>query len=428
MLVQQFESIEKKTKSNFVYPQYDQSCISEIPNTILKLFEVANGKTKLPFENITKQEGINKVVLLVIDGFGFKQFINHLRENRFLINLTNQGEVYPLTSVFPSQTTNALTTLNTGLTPQEHGLFEYFIYLKDLGVVNALQFERLGSRLRDRLIDKRFDPSILLLNDRNIHNTLKHEGINTYTHVNASNAFSVLSKLIFNGSKIIPSIKVSDTIVKLRKNIEENSGKSAYFFVHIDTLDTIAHEYGPDSYEYSAELSSITYLLYRELVQKMEIKTAKETLLLVTADHGGLNIDPKETTYLNCLPKAILNLQVGKNRKTIMPIGGPRELFLHIKEEKLVETKEWLIQKIGNKAQIIETKQAAEKGLFGVGTPNRDVVERTGNLMILPFGNETVWYENSDANRISFLGQHGGLHEEEMRVPFSITNLSDLKE
>ncbi len=428
MLVQQLESIEKKTKGHFVYPQYDQSCISEIPNTILKLLKVANGKTKLPFENITKQDGINKVVLLVIDGFGFKQFINHLKEDRFLINLTNQGEVYPLTSVFPSQTTNALTTLNTGLTPQEHGLFEYFIYLKDVGVVNALQFERLGSRLRDRLIDKRFDPSILLLQDRNIHKTLKQEGIRTFTHVNASNAFSVLSKLIFNGSKIIPSAKVSDTIVKLRKNIEENSGKSAYFFVHIDTLDTIAHEYGPDSYEYSAELSSITYLLYRELVQKLETKTAKETLLLMTADHGGLNIDPKETTYLNCLPKAILNLQVGKNRKTIMPIGGPRELFLHIKEDKLVETKEWLIQKIGNKAQIIETKQAAEKGLFGVGIPEREVVERTGNLMILPYGKETVWYENSDANRISFLGQHGGLHEEEMRVPFSISNLSDLKE
>ncbi len=427
MLVQQVESVEKETKDNFVYPQYDKCCISEIPNTILNLLGAGNGKTKPQFEDIYQPDGINKVVLLVIDGFGFKQFINHLKENRFLFNLTNQGEMYPLTSVFPSQTTNALTTLNTGLTPQEHGLFEYFIYLKDIGVVNALQFERLGSRQQDRLISKRFDPSILLLHNKNIHNTLKQKGVSTYTHVNALNAFNVLSKLIFNGSKIFPSIKASDTIVRLRKNIEENIGKGAYFFVHLDTLDTIAHEYGPDSYEYSAELSSITYLLNRELVQKLDTKAAKETLLLVTADHGGLNIDPKETIYLNCLPKAILNLQVGKNQKPIMPIGGPRELFLHIKEDKIVETKEWLIQKIGNKAQIIETKQAVEKGLFGVGIPDREVVERTGNIMILPYRNETVWYENSDVNRIRFLGQHGGLHEEEMRVPFTITKLSNLK-
>ena len=428
MLVQQVKSVEKKINSNFVYPQYDQSCISEIPNMILNLFEAKKEKTKPCSKIMTQPDGINKVVLLVIDGFGFKQFLNQLKDNRFLSNLTNQGEVYPLTSVFPSQTTNALTTLNTGLTPQEHGLFEYFIYLKNIGVVNALQFERLGSKLKDRLIDKRFDPSILLLHDKNIHNALKQNGISTFTHVNASNAFNVLSQLIFHGSKIIPSVKSSDTVVRLRKNLEENSGKSAYFFVHLDTLDTIAHEYGPDSYEYSAELSSITYLLNRELVQKLETKTAKETLLLLTADHGGLNIDPRNTTYLNCLPKALLNLQVGKNQKTIMPIGGPRELFLHIKEGKLVETKEWLVQKIGNKAQIIETKEAAEKGLFGLGIPNKEIFERTGNLMILPYGNETVWYENSEGNKISFLGQHGGLHEEEMLVPFAITKLSNLKD
>jgi hypothetical protein len=428
MLVQQVESIEKKINGNFVYPQYGQRCISEIPNIILNLFEAGNEKTKFYSKTVTQPEGINKVVLLVIDGFGFNQFLKHLKENRFLTNLTNQGEVHPLTSVFPSQTTNALTTLNTGLTPQEHGLFEYFIYLKDIGVVNALQFERLGPKLKDRRINKRFDPRILLLHDKNIHNTLKQNGISTFTHVNVSNAFNVLSQLIFNGSKIIPSLKSSDTVVRLRKNLEENNGKNAYFFVHLDTLDTIAHEYGPDSYEYSAELSSITYLLNRELVQKLEPKTAKETLLLITADHGGLNVDPRETIYLNCFPKAILNLQVGKNQKAIMPMGGPRELFLHIKEEKLVETKEWLVQRIGNKAQIIETKEAAEKGLFGLGIPDKEVFERTGNLMILPYGNETVWYENSEGDKISFLGQHGGLHAEEMLVPFAITKLSNLKE
>jgi hypothetical protein len=330
--------------------------------------------------------------------------------------------------VFPSQTTNALTTLNTGLTPQEHGLFEYFIYLKDIGVVNALRFERLGSRLQDRLIDGGFDPSIMLLDDRTIHSTLKHEGIKSYTHVSSFNAFNVLSELIFKGSGIVPSEKSSDSIISLRKNLEKNNGDRTYFFVHLDTLDTIAHQYGPDSFEYSAELLSITSLLNRELIQKLEPKTAKETLLLVTADHGGLSIEPRETTYLNCYPKAILNLQVGKNRKPIFPLGGPRELFLHIKEEKLAETKEWLVQKIGSRAQIVETKEAAKRGLFGLGDPDEEFFRRTGNLMVLPYGKETVWFEDSGGGKISFRGQHGGLNEEEMLVPLSITNLDSLKE
>ncbi len=431
MLIQQLESIEKKIDTTFVYPQYGKDCISSIPNTILHLFKTENKKTKLSLESTTKIssfEKINKVILIVIDGFGFNQFLNYCEENRFLTNLINNGKVYPLTSVFPSQTTNALTTLNTGLTPQEHGLIDYFIYLKNIGVINALRFERIGSKHQNELIDEGFDPSILLLNDKNIHSTLKEKGINTFTHIHASNAFNTCSKLIFQGSKIIPSIKSSDLIVKLRKNVEENRGESAYFFVHLDSLDTISHKYGPKSCEYNAELSLITNLLSNELVQKIDPKTAKETLLLVTADHGGLNVDPQETTYLNCLPKTILNLQVEKNRKPILPTGSPREVFLHIKEEKLIETKGWLLEKIGSKAQIIETAEAAEKGLFGSGVANREFFDRVGNLMILPYGNETVWFESSEGKKINFLGQHGGLNEQEMRVPFAAAILNSLKE
>jgi hypothetical protein len=428
MLTEHTEPIKKNLNNNFIYPTYNTNCISSLPNTILHLFGAE--KVQSPFDAKAlkfSSKKINKVILLVIDGFGFNQFLKHLKENRFLTNLTNKGQVYPLTSVFPSQTTNALTTLNMGLTPQEHGLFEYFIYLKDIGVVNALRFERIGYKRQNKLADQGFDPSVLLLKGKTIHNTLKEKGINTFTHIHASNAFNACSKLIFQASTIIPAVKTSDSIVRLRKNLEKNCGNSAYFFVHIDTLDTISHEYGPDSYEYSAELSLITHLLHKELVQKIDAKTAKETLLLITADHGAVNVNPAETTYLNYLPNTILNLQTGKNRKPILPTGSPREIFLHIQDEKLTETKQWLQQKIGEKAQIIETKEAAEKGLFGLGVASEGFFERTGNLMILPYGNETVWFENPEGRRLSYIGQHGGLSKEEMLVPFATAKLSDLK-
>jgi predicted AlkP superfamily pyrophosphatase or phosphodiesterase len=92
-------------------------------------------------------------------------------------------------------------------------------------------------------------------------------------------------------------------VAKLRKNLEKNRG-AAYFFVHLDTLDTIAHEYGPDSYEYTAELSTICYLLKRELIEKIDTQTAKETLILVTADHGAVNINPKKPPTSTRTPKS----------------------------------------------------------------------------------------------------------------------------
>jgi predicted AlkP superfamily pyrophosphatase or phosphodiesterase len=426
MSVQNVEVTKKNTNTDFTYPQYRNNCISNIPDTILQIFD-ENEKSKHPLENKKREnnvERIKKVVLIVIDGFGFNQFQKYQQDNQFLANLTNKGEVHPLTSVFPSQTTNALTTLNTGLTPQEHGLFEYYIYLKEAGIVNALRFERIGTK-KSKLIEQGFDPH-LMYSGGNIQRRLQKEGIKTYTHMNASNASLACTKLVFEGSTIMSTYKNSDAIVKLRKNIEQNRD-SAYFFVHLETLDTISHEYGPESQEYNAELQAITFLLQKELVEKLNPQAAQETLLLLTADHGGVQVAPEETIYLSLNSESITNAKIGAHRKKIMPTGSPRDIFLHVKEQKLLETKEALIKSIGKKAQVLETQEALQAGLFGVGKPNSDFLTRTGNLLVMPYGRETLWFEHRSGRKIPLRGQHGGLNAEEMWVPFAAAKLSDLQ-
>jgi hypothetical protein len=414
------------TTEGFLYPQYRADCISNIPNTVLQLLQAKNWQPSPLIERLKLDpKNVNKVILLVVDGFGFNQFLNHYKQNQFLTNLTETGEVFPLTSVYPSQTTNALTTLNTGLTPQEHGLFEYFIYLKETGIINALRFERIGTKTKTKLIDQGYDPN-LMFNGENIQQKLLKEGIKTFTHMNDANAYNACTKLVFEGSTIVPSHKTSDAIVKLRKNIEKNS-EAAYFFVHLETLDTISHEYGPESEEYNAELQTISYLLQKELVEKLSPQAAKETLLLVTADHGGVQVEPKETTYLTLNSEAILNAEIGRDRKKILPTGSPRDIFLHVEEEKLSKTKEALTKSIGEKAQIIETKEALKEGLFGLGEPKQDFLERTGNLLVMPFGKETMWFEHRSGRKIDLRGQHGGLDPDEMLVPFAAVKLEDLK-
>ncbi len=414
----------QQTKNqDIVYPQYNKKGIINIPNTILQIFNSNNKKTSSPLETQVDPKNINKVVLLVVDGFGYHQFLKHNKQNKLLTNLTTEGKVFPLTSVFPSQTTNALTTLSTGLTPQEHGLFEYFIYMKNAGVINALKFERAHSKEKNKTLE--VDPGNLF-RGKTIANTLKNTGIDCFTHMNITNAGNACSKLIFEGSTIIPSLKPSDLIVNLRKNIEKTSG-NAYFFVHLDSLDTISHEYGPQSHEYQAELSTITYLIQKELIEKVNSETAKETLILITSDHGAVDVNPEETIYIKLDLKNTLNLEVEDTKKPVSPIGSPRDIFLHIKKEKLNWTKEILKQKIGEKAEIIDTEEADKKGLFGLKESSQEFLERTGNLLIIPKEKQTVWFETKNKSRISFLGQHGGLNSEEMLVPFAIAKLIDLK-
>jgi hypothetical protein len=409
----------------FIYPDYKKNCISNIPATVLNLLQAQ--KTQGPLTSRLKidEKGINKVVLLVVDGFGFNQFLNYQKQNRFLNSLTEEGDVFPLTSVYPSQTTNALTTLNTGLTPQEHGLFEYFIYLKEVGIINALRFERIGGKARSKLAELGYSPK-LMYNGENIQQKLVKQGISAFTHMNQSNAVNPCTKLVFEGSTIVSAYKNSDNIVRLRKQIENTSG-SAYFFVHLETLDTISHEYGPESDEYIAELQAITHLLQKELVEKINPQAAKETLLLMTADHGGVQVNLERAVYLGLDSEPLVNAQIGVDHKRILATGSPRDVFLHVKEQKLQQTKDALMQKIGDKAQILETKQAAKSGLFGLGKTSESFLERTGNLIIVPYGKETVWFEHRSGRRINLLGQHGGLHPDEMLVPFAAAKLSSLK-
>ena len=420
------DSIRAHDDGDFLYPCYEENCISNIPGTILDLFGVNNKLSKLPILDNGINDEVNKVVLFVLDGFGYNQFLRYHKDNKFLAKLAEKSEVFPLTSIFPSQTTNALTTLNTGLTPQEHGLFEYYLYLKEVGsIVNTLRFEPLGSKHRNELIESGFNPNILF-NGNTIQNTLKEAGVKSFTHIYASYAYSQYSKLLFEDSTLIPSLKSSDLIVTLKKKLEKEKGP-AYFFVHMSNMDTISHEYGSKSYEYNAELSAITYLLNEELLEKIDPKTAKETLVLITADHGGVTIVPQNTTYLNGFPDILENLQSGKAGKRILPTGSARDVFLHVKEEKLTETSELLLEKIGDKAKVVETKEAINYGLFGRGEIRSQFVDRAGNLLILPYRNETVWFEHFKDIKYNPVGQHGGLNEEEMLVPLAINTLNNLK-
>jgi hypothetical protein len=412
--------------SDFLYPCYEENCISNIPGTILDLFDVKNKSPQLPNKVVSGNGEVDKVVLFVLDCFGYNQFLRCYKDHKFLRVLAEKGEVFPLTSVFPSQTTNALTTMNTGLTPQEHGLFEYYIYLKEVdSIVNTLRFEPIGYKKRNELIEKGYSPNILF-KGKTIQKSLKDAGVKSFTHIYASYAYSRYSTVLFANSTVIPSLKSSYLIVTLKKKLEQEKGP-AYFFVHLSNLDTISHEYGQNSYEYNAELSAISYLLNKELIQRIDSKIARQTLLLMASDHGGINIIPEDTTYLNGFTDVLCNLKQGKTGKTILPTGGARDVFLHVKEEKLAETQKLLTKKIGNKAKIVEIKDALNKGLFGQGEVTREFIERAGNLLILPYRNETVWFEHFTNMKYNPIGQHGGLNEEEMLVPLIVTKLSDLK-
>jgi len=430
MILESIENLIRKQKKEgeFIYPFYEKYCFSNIPSTILRFFNIKTERPILPSElhrDEVEIENCNKILLLLIDGLGYDQWLRYSRDYEFLDVFSQKGVVSPITTVFPSTTAAALTTINSGLTPQEHALLEWFVYFEEIDmIINTLPFTQLGKEGQDRLLEIGADPKILY-RGKTIHQTLRKAGVKSLTLMSRRYANSCYSKLVNKGSTRIPFISYSDMAVNLRESLRKEKGP-AYFHVYLGNLDSIEHEYGPHTDQYYAELSLLSFSLKTELLRKVDRKTAEETIVLVTSDHGQLNISPEETIYLNRFRKLVRSFQKSRKGKPILPTGSPRDVFLHIEPSKLEETHEFLMRKLGKKARIMKTDEAIKAGLFGMGKPEREFHERVGNLLVIPYENNTIWYEHLKGKRFDLLGHHGGLSEEEMLVPFAIAKLSEL--
>lgn len=421
--------IEKeKKKGEFIYPFYEKYCFSNIPSTILSFFGIKTKRPILPpevYESILKGKKPTKIILLLIDGFGFNSWLKNSKNYELFNGFNQKGLVSPLTSIFPSTTASAITTINSGLTPQEHSLLEWFVYFKEIDkIIATLPFTAVGEEGQDKLLDQGVDPQVLF-KEKTIYQVLAKSGVKSFVFNSKAYANSVYSKLVHEGDTPVPFKNSSDLIVSLRKKLEEEKGP-AYFYIYWDALDSMAHHYGPDSEEYWAELTGISCIFEKELLEKIKRDAAKETLFIITADHGETKMIPEETIFLNKYQKLKDSLQRGKNGKPILPTGAPRDVFLHIKPEKLEETFKFLTEKLKGKAEILRVNEAIKMGLFGIGRPRKEFLNRVGNLLILPHKDYTVWYKYPNTELPKFLGHHGGLSEEEMLIPFAIATLSDL--
>ncbi len=406
-----------------IAPDYKNYSFANIPSTIFTLFGQKTKRPVLPektYKGIVSAHPV-KIIFLLVDGLGFNAWEKYGQDLQGLKIIKDRGRVSPLTAVFPTTTAAALTTFYSGTTPQEHGLFEWFVYFPELGkIIATLPFSLPGGK-PDSLLNEGINPDILY-SGKTIFQTLGEANVISYSFINRLYANSSYTRLISRGSMVIPYNNGSDLMTKLSSAVNSFS-KQSFYYVYWDRLDHSAHEFGPDSKEYLKELQNISFLI-KKLLEKLNQKNKEETILIITADHGEINIDPQRTIFLNKIKGINDFLKLNPGGQPILPFGNPRDLFLHVKEEKLNECKKFLENNLEKKAEVILTKELIERGLFGIGKPSGRFLERVGNLAVLPTDNNTVWYQYPNVLYPNFLGHHGGLTEDEMLIPFAVMKAS----
>jgi len=219
---------------------------------------------------------------------------------------------------------------------------------------------------------------------------------------------SGLSRMFLKNTTIHPYGSDTELWINLRKLVESKAEQKLFVGIYWGRVDSLSHLYGPDDERPAAEFAHFMAEFSSVFINKLDPKKRKDTLFLLIADHGQITT-PKQPHYdLKNHPDLLRRLH-------IRPTGENRAAYFYIKPGQFEAVREYLDRKFLGQFIQIDPVYAAQHGLFGPGGHHSRLLERTGDLMTIAKDAAYLWWSDKEN---PLLGRHGGLHEEEMIVPF----------
>lgn len=405
------QAVEKaKFSKNFCRPLYSSYCFSQIPLSIASLFSGdfsvglppdVYGGNKAPFDH---------VVLLLLDGFGWTFFEKYKSHIPFLKKQEPRRVVSKITTLFPSTTAAHITCINTGLDPSQSGIYEWFIYEPKLNeIIAPLLFSFAGDHENKTLEKVSFSPQDLYP-QKTIYHQLQQLGVKSFAFQPAALTDSPYSKSILDGAE---TIGYSHPKTGFEQMLQRLKGKT-YTYFYFGEIDAVGHREGVFSHRFASTIENI----FSE-IEIFASQLPPKTALIITADHGMVEVSPTNTYYINKkIPNIEKYLLYGEKKKPLAPAGSCRDFFLHAHKDRVGELKEILQEFIGEMGEVYLTEELIEDHFFGLQTPSENFTSRVGNLVILPYKGEAVWWLEKNRFQQNFHAAHGGLTREEMETLF----------
>ncbi|MEM3712694.1 MAG: alkaline phosphatase family protein, partial [Thermoproteota archaeon] len=321
-----------------------------------------------------------------------------------------------ITSVFPSTTSTALTSFNTGLTPQEHGIVAYVLFMKELSsMVNMISLSPVNDERRNRIFELGMSPE-RLLGAKVLTQRLREAGLTSKTLIRYGIRNSGLSTILYRDSEIVPALTTVDFATNLAKLV--NDRKTDFVMAYWDGFDAQSHHYGPFSQEAELELLN-TFTLLKTAVDRVPSKIAEKTLLLITSDHGQSKVSDDKAVRLEDL-KRLTNCLV------MPPAGESRAAYLYVKD-KTTRLEKFSHKSIGE-IVLFDSLKLLKKGVFGLGEANPCTPDRIGDYVALSRGEERLifHYDLKERTEPEFVkaGAHGSLTLDELLIPLIACRVS----
>jgi hypothetical protein len=359
-------------RTELIPPDYGGGSVADVVPALLEPGEIA--PPFLPPDVLAAAS----VVVLVIDGLGWEQ----LRIRPKVAPTLSEMRGGPITTVAPTTTATALTSISTGVPPGEHGIVGYRMAVGG-EVLNVLRWSTPKGDARSSIPPESLQRHAAFLGHR------------PPIVSKAEFARSGFTRAHLGDTRLAGYRAASSIPVEVRRLV---SSGEPFVYAYYDALDRIAHEYGLGEH-YEAELAACD-----RLVADVLTALPRGAALFVTADHGHIDCSDGE-------------VELGRDIRTLIDgeSGEARFRWLHAKlgagPELLAAAKE----AHGHQAWVRSQSEIIEAGWLGP-TVTEASRSRLGDVALVAQG-RLAFVDPADTGPIRLRGRHGSLTAEEMLVP-----------
>ena len=406
---------ERLRAAGFMPPDYGGGSLVNVAATVLELCGARTPADPPPLRGIDPAllDGVRSVVLILCDGLGGDQLqrVTRSGDMPFLARILDRAtrrdaaQLIDATTIFPSTTAAAITTVNTARTPQEHGNIAYFIWLEEFGAVAQMlrwgpSAQRRGSFFDDPAIDPRAYVKV-----GSIHRAIRDRGGRTYVIEPELFRNEAMTRMHAAEATFVGYLLPSTMGVRIGEVLDgrPEDDSPLYVYAYWAGVDTAAHWYGPRGAEHAAEAA----LLDRDLERALGGRVAGDTLVILTADHGHASVDPTR----------LVDLEADLELRALLrnPLAGePRVVFMHT--DHPAEVKAHLAHAYPGTFFVFDRDEAIDAGLFGRGDPSL-VRKRVGEVLAMLRDDRAATVVRVEGKAVLHRGAHGGMTPDEMRIP-----------
>jgi hypothetical protein len=347
-----------------------------------------------PEQSGLRLEGNGPVVLLVIDGLG-DAFLQRHGQGSTILRYRQRR----LTSVFPSTTASAVTTLLTGLSPARHGLTGWFMHDRRFGGVIAplpLYRRGAGALLSPALTPRLFPYDGMFRRSKVAATMISPQDI----------AWSPFSRRHGRGAELRGYSRPDAFVPAILEAASQPGSARRFIHAYYPRFDAICHHYGAHSAKAISEFARIDSF-FDQLLKGLAGRGAS---VILTADHGFIDAPERRHLRLHQLPKLKAMLD--------SPLAGERRVvFCRVRPGAEPDFEALAREQLRGRAVVQPSARLVEAGFFGPGAVNPRLAERCGTHVLLMEAGWTLSDRMPRERLHRMVGVHGGLSADEMWVP-----------